>query len=250
MMEAMARKLRIDNLLVERGYFESRESAQRAVMAGEVKVGENVVAKSSQLVDPDASIAIAEAQRYVGRGGQKLEGALDHFAIDVRNKVALDIGASTGGFTDCLLQRGARKVYAVDVGHGQLAWKIRNDPRVFVREKVNARSLSRTQIPELVDLCVIDVSFISLTLILPSAFDLLTPDGVILALIKPQFELERKDVARGGIVRDPALHEKARQKIVKFAENAGCLVIGLVPSQITGADGNQEFFICLRKQSD
>jgi 23S rRNA (cytidine1920-2'-O)/16S rRNA (cytidine1409-2'-O)-methyltransferase len=250
MIETMARKLRIDNLLVERGYFESRESAQRAVMAGEVKVGENVAAKASQLVDLDAPIAIAESQRYVGRGGHKLEGALDHFHIDVRDKVALDIGASTGGFTDCLLQRGARKVYAVDVGHGQLAWKIRNDPRVVVLEKVNARSLSRPQIPELVDLCVIDVSFISLTLILPNAFRLITPDGVILALIKPQFELQRKDVGRGGIVRDVALHKKAQQKIARFAETVGHRVIGLVPSTITGADGNQEFFICLRKQSD
>src|SRR3984893_17575110 len=245
----MAKRTRIDNLLVERGYFESRESAQRAVMAGEVKVGENVVAKSSQLVDPDASIAIAEAQRYVGRGGQKLEGALDHFAIDVRNKVALDIGASTGGFTDCLLQRGAKKVYAVDVGHGQLAWKIRNDPRVIVMEKLNARFLSREHIPEFVDLCVIDVSFISLTLILPNAFQLITPNGMILALVKPQFELQRKDVGRGGIVRDPVLHEKAQRKIIKFVEASRNRVDGLVPSPIAGADGNQEFFICLRKQS-
>jgi 23S rRNA (cytidine1920-2'-O)/16S rRNA (cytidine1409-2'-O)-methyltransferase len=245
----VTKKLRIDNLLVERGLFESRESAQRALMAGEVKVGENVATKASQMVAPDASITVAEAPRYVGRGGQKLEGALDSFAVDVQNKVTLDIGASTGGFTDCLLQRGAAKVYAVDVGHGQLAWKIRNDPRVIVLEKVNARSLSRKEIPEAVDLCVIDVSFISLTLILPPAFDLLTPDGAIVALIKPQFELERKDVGRGGIVRDAALHEKAQQKIVRFAEAAGHQVVGVVPSTITGADGNQEFFICLRKRS-
>lgn len=233
--------------MVERGFFESRESAQRAIMAGEIRIGENVAVKASQPVDPEAPIAIAESQRYVGRGGQKLEGALDYFHIDVRERVALDIGASTGGFTDCLLQRGARKVYAVDVGHGQLAWKIRNHPRVVVLEKVNARALSRVEIPELVELCVIDVSFISLTLILPNAFRLLTPDGVILALIKPQFELQRKDVGRGGIVREPALHEKAQEKIVRFAETAGHRVIGLVPSTITGADGNQEFFICLRK---
>lgn len=250
MIEAMAKKLRIDNLLVERGFFESRESAQRSVMAGEVKVGENVAAKPSQLVDPDAPITIAEAQRYVGRGGQKLEGALDFFHVDVSNKVALDIGASTGGFTDCLLQRGAAKVYAVDVGHGQLAWKLRNDPRVVVLERLNARSLSREQIPELVDLCVIDVSFISLTLILPRAFDLITPEGLILALIKPQFELGREDVGRGGIVRDAALHEKAQQKIARFVEASGHRVVGVVPSTITGTDGNQEFFICLRKRSD
>jgi 23S rRNA (cytidine1920-2'-O)/16S rRNA (cytidine1409-2'-O)-methyltransferase len=245
----MPKKLRIDNLLVERGFFESREGAQRAVMAGEVKVGENVVAKASQMFDPDAPVTIAEAPRYVGRGGQKLEGALDHFQLEVKDKVALDIGSSTGGFTDCLLQRDAAKVYAVDVGHGQLSWKIRNDPRVIVLEKVNARALSREQIPELVDLCVIDVSFISLTLILPPALDLIAPSGAILALIKPQFELERKDVGRGGIMREAALHEKAQQKIVRFAEAAGHRVIELVPSTITGADGNQEFFICLRKRS-
>ena len=247
--EAMAKRIRIDNLLVERGFFESRESAKRSVMAGEVKVGEEIAAKSSQLVDLEALITVAETPRYVGRGGQKLEGALDFFQIDVDGKLALDIGASTGGFTDCLLQRGGKKIYAVDVGHGQMAWKIRNDPRVVVLEKINARSLSREQIPELVDLCVIDVSFISLTLILPPAFDLIAPEGAIMALIKPQFELKREDVGRGGIVRELALHEKAQQKIVRFAETAGHRVIGLVPSTITGTDGNQEFFICLRKQS-
>jgi 23S rRNA (cytidine1920-2'-O)/16S rRNA (cytidine1409-2'-O)-methyltransferase len=246
----MAKKLRIDNLLVERGLFESRERAQRSIMAGEVKIGDEIAAKPSQLVDLDAAVTVAEAQRYVGRGGQKLEGALDHFQIDVKDKVALDLGASTGGFTDCLLQRGAKKVYAVDVGHGQLAWKIRNDSRVVVLEKVNARTLSQEQIPGHIDLVVIDVSFISLTLILPSACDLLAPDGVIVALIKPQFELERQDVSRGGIVRDAALHEKAQQKIARFAEAAGHRVLGLVPSTITGADGNQEFFICLRKRLD
>jgi 23S rRNA (cytidine1920-2'-O)/16S rRNA (cytidine1409-2'-O)-methyltransferase len=245
-----AKKLRIDNLLVERGLFESRERAQRSIMAGEVKIGEEVAAKPSQLVDLDAAVTVAEPQRYVGRGGQKLEGALDHFHVEVKDNVALDIGASTGGFTDCLLQRGAKKVYAVDVGHGQLAWKIRNDSRVVVLEKVNARTLSQEQIPGHIDLVVIDVSFISLTLILPSAFDLLAPDGVIVALIKPQFELERQDVSRGGIVRDPALHEKAQQKIARSAEAAGHRVLGLVPSTITGADGNQEFFICLQKRSD
>jgi 23S rRNA (cytidine1920-2'-O)/16S rRNA (cytidine1409-2'-O)-methyltransferase len=149
-----------------------------------------------------------------------------------------------------LLQRGAAKLFAVDVGHGQLAWKLRNDPRVTVMEKVNARFLSREDIPEVADLCVIDVSFISLTLILPRAFELIAPEGMILALIKPQFELQRKDVGRGGIVRGPALHEKAQQKIVKFVEEANYHVVGLVPSTITGTDGNQEFFICIRKRSD
>ena len=246
----MTKKIRIDNLLVARGLFDSRESAQRAIMAGEVRAGGHVITKSSDLIAIDAEVLVAKRSRYVGRGALKLEGALDYFDIGVRDKVVMDIGASTGGFTDCLLQRGAVKVYAVDVGHGQLAWKIRNDPRVVVREKVNARFLSREHIPELVDLCVIDVSFISLSLILPRAFELITPDGVILALIKPQFELQRKDVGRGGIVRDPALHEKAQQKIVKFAEASNYCVAGLAPSIITGADGNQEFFICLRRRLD
>jgi 23S rRNA (cytidine1920-2'-O)/16S rRNA (cytidine1409-2'-O)-methyltransferase len=250
MTDLMAKKIRIDNFLVARGFFESRESAQRAIMAGEVRAGDHIITKSSDLVALDADVLVAQRPRYASRGALKLEGALDFFRIDVRDKVAIDIGASTGGFTDCLLQRGAAKVYAVDVGHGQLAWKIRNDPRVVVLEKLNARFLSREHIPELVDLCVIDVSFISLSLILPRAFELITPEGVILALIKPQFELQRKDVGGGGIVRDPALHEKAQQKIVKFAETANFCVVGLVPSTITGADGNQEFFICLRRRSD
>jgi 23S rRNA (cytidine1920-2'-O)/16S rRNA (cytidine1409-2'-O)-methyltransferase len=178
-----------------------------------------------------------------------LQGALRHFGISVAGLVALDIGASTGGFTDCLLQQGAKKVYAIDVGHGQLAWKIRNDPRVVVREKLNARFLAPADVPEPVDLCVIDVSFISLTLILPNAFESVTPNGMILALIKPQFELEARDVSRGGIVCDPALHEKAQEKIRRFVLDAGHEVIGMVPSEITGTDGNQEFFACIRKRS-
>jgi 23S rRNA (cytidine1920-2'-O)/16S rRNA (cytidine1409-2'-O)-methyltransferase len=247
--QTKTKRVRIDNLLVERGFFESRERAQRAIMAREVRVGDHVVSKSSELIEADAEISVVQQSPYASRGALKLTGALDFFDVDVRGKTALDIGASTGGFTDCLLQRGAAKVFAVDVGHGQLAWKIRNDPRVVVMEKLNARFLSRADIPTLVDLCVIDVSFISLTLILPNAFELITPNGVILALIKPQFELQREDVGRGGLVRDPALHEKAQQKIVNFAESAGHCVVGLVPSTITGAEGNQEFFICLQKRS-
>lgn len=246
----MKRKTRIDQVLVERGFFESRERAQRAIMAGEVRMGDHVVAKPAELINVDASISIAQPPQFASRGALKLAGALDSFGVEVRGKVALDIGASTGGFTDCLLQRGAAKVFAVDVGHGQLAWKLRNDPRVVVMEKINARFLSGEDFPQLVDLCVIDVSFISLTLILPRAFELITPAGVILALIKPQFELQRRDVGRGGIVREPALHKKAQQKIVKFVEEANYHVVGLVPSTITGIDGNQEFFICIRKQSD
>jgi 23S rRNA (cytidine1920-2'-O)/16S rRNA (cytidine1409-2'-O)-methyltransferase len=243
----MPKKLRLDQLLVAQGLFSSREQAQRAVMAGEIKIGTRIAVKPSQLLAADTAIAVKPTRKYVGRGALKLEKALDHFKIDMQGKVALDIGASTGGFTDCLLQRGTEKVYAVDVGHGQLDWKIRSDPRVIALEKMNARFLSRAHIPELVDLGVIDVSFISLTLILPNAFELITPSGVVLALIKPQFELERADVGRGGIVRDPELHQKAQDKIVQFVTRLGHTVSGIVPSAITGADGNQEFFACMRK---
>ena len=246
---AKPKKSRLDLILVDRGFFPSREQAQRAIMAGDVRVGENVVDKASVKVAADAALVVDEPARFVGRGGLKLEGALRHFRISVEGMTALDIGASTGGFTDCLLQQGAKKVYAIDVGHGQLAWKIRNDPRVVVREKLNARFLTRADVPEPVDLCVIDVSFISLTLILPNALESVTPNGMILALIKPQFELEARDVGRGGIVRDPALHEKAQEKIRRFVVDAGHEIVGIVPSEITGTDGNQEFFACVRKRS-
>ncbi|MGH8100725.1 MAG: TlyA family RNA methyltransferase [Chthoniobacterales bacterium] len=245
----MAKKLRLDQCLVGRGFFPSREQARRAVMAGEVKIGTQIASKPAQLVDPGEEISVKAARKYVGRGALKLEGALDHFQIEIAGKIALDIGASTGGFTDCLLQRGAARVYAVDVGQGQLDWKLRNDPRVIVLEKVNARFLSRKRIPDPLDLCVIDASFISLTLILPNAFDLVIPNGVILALIKPQFELERGEVGRGGIVRKPELHQKAQDKIVAFVTRLGHSLIGVVPSVITGTDGNQEFFACIQKRS-
>src|SRR5437762_7868463 len=192
----MPKKLRLDQLLVGKGLFASREQARRAIMAGDIMVGTRTAAKPSELLEEETTITVKPTRKYVGRGALKLEAALDHFNIDVKRKAALDIGASTGGFTDCMLQRGAKKVYAVDVGYGQLDWKLRNDPRVIVLEKVNARSLSREHIPELIDLCVIDVSFISLTLILSNAFDLITPTGVILALIIPQFELQRSEVGK------------------------------------------------------
>ena len=248
-MSAKQRRSRLDVSLVDRGYFASRELAQRAIMAGEVRVGDAVIDKASAKVMNDAVISIREVAAFVGRGGQKLEGALRHFAIDPAGFTALDIGASTGGFTDCLLQHGAKKVYAIDVGHGQLAWKIRIDPRVVVREKLNARFLSSTDIPEPIDLAVIDVSFISLTLVLPNAFQLVTPNGMVLALIKPQFELRASDVGRGGIVREPELHTKAQAKIHDFVLAAGHDVAGIVSSEITGTDGNKEFFICVRTKS-
>jgi 23S rRNA (cytidine1920-2'-O)/16S rRNA (cytidine1409-2'-O)-methyltransferase len=243
------KKKRLDKILVDRALYASREQAQRAVMAGEVRIGEQVAQKPSVLIDPDTLIGTAASPRFVGRGGLKLEGALDFFEIDVRDQIAVDIGASTGGFTDCLLQRGASKVYAIDVGHGQLAWKIRNDPRVTVFEKTNARTISPSLIGEVASICVIDVSFISLTLILPNAFQLVRASGIVLALIKPQFELKRAEVGRGGIVRDLSLHEKAKRKIASFIEGEGNVVVGISPSSIAGTDGNQEFFICARKPS-
>jgi 23S rRNA (cytidine1920-2'-O)/16S rRNA (cytidine1409-2'-O)-methyltransferase len=245
----MPKKLRIDQLLVGRGLFASREKARRAILAGEVSVATRVVDKPSELLDEQIAIAVKPSRRYVGRGALKLESAIEHFDIDVYGKTALDIGASTGGFTDCLLQRGAEKVYAVDVGYGQLDWKLRNDSRVIVLEKINARFLTRDQIQERVDICVIDVSFISLTLILPNAVALLKPHGVILALIKPQFELQRSEVGKGGIVRDPRLHQKAQDKIVAFVRDLGEVVAGIAPAAVKGADGNQEFFACIRKRS-
>jgi 23S rRNA (cytidine1920-2'-O)/16S rRNA (cytidine1409-2'-O)-methyltransferase len=245
----MPKKSRLDQLLVGRGFFPSREQARRAILAGQVSVATRVANKPSELLDEQTAISVKPTRKYVGRGALKLESALEHFDIDLHGKTALDIGASTGGFTDCMLQRGVERVYAVDVGYGQLDWKLRNDPRVVVLEKINARFLTRDQVQELVDVCAVDVSFISLTLILPNAVALLRSDGVILALIKPQFELQRSEVGKGGIVRDPRLHQKAQDKIVAFVNDLGHVVAGIAPAAIKGADGNQEFFACIRKRS-
>lgn len=241
-------KQRLDLLLVSRGLAETREKARRAIMAGEIRVGEQVVDKPGFKVAEDAAVECKSASKYVGRGGFKLEAALDAFGVDPAGQTCLDIGASTGGFTDCLLQRGAAKVFAVDVGHGQLHWKIRSDARVIVHEKVNARFLSRQEVPDPIEACVIDVSFISLTLILPAAFELLSAGGVILALIKPQFELNREDVGKGGIVRDPELHARAVSKIERFTtETLGKRWGGVIDSPILGTEGNKEFLACLRR---
>ena len=245
----MPKKSRLDHLLVGRGFFPSREKACRAILAGEVSVGTRVIDKPSELFAEQTTITVKPARKYVGRGALKLESALDHFQVNLRGKTALDIGASTGGFTDCMLQRGAEKIYAVDVGYGQLDWKLRNNSRVIVLEKLNARFLTAEHVPELVDICVIDVSFISLTLILPNAVAMLKQDGIVLALIKPQFELQRPEVGKGGIVRDPRLHQKAQGKIVAFVNHLGDVVAGIAPAAIKGADGNQEFFACIRKRS-
>jgi 23S rRNA (cytidine1920-2'-O)/16S rRNA (cytidine1409-2'-O)-methyltransferase len=236
------KKDRIDALLVARGLCESREQAKRLVLAGHVRSGDRIIDKASARLDADAPLEVREKPRFVGRGGFKLEAALDAFRIDPAGWVCFDVGASTGGFTDCLLQRGAVRVHAVDVGTNQLVWKLRADPRVVVREQFNARHMRPEDIGEKVRLAVMDVSFISLTKILPAVFDILEPDGWVVCLIKPQFELERGDISPGGIVRDPALHQRAVGKIRDFITAGHRRTwLGLIPSPITGTDGNQEF---------
>jgi 23S rRNA (cytidine1920-2'-O)/16S rRNA (cytidine1409-2'-O)-methyltransferase len=236
------KKDRIDTLLVARGLCDSREQAKRLVLAGEVRSGDRIIDKPATKMAEDAPLEIKQKQRYVGRGGLKLEGALDAFAIDPAGLVCIDVGASTGGFTDCLLQRGAIRVHAVDVGTNQLVWKLRNDPRVIVKEQFNARHMTPEDIGEKVRLAVTDLSFISLTKVLPAIFSVLENGGSVVCLIKPQFELRREDITRGGIVRDPVLHDRAVQKIREFVTTEfGCDWRAVIPSPITGMDGNQEF---------
>jgi 23S rRNA (cytidine1920-2'-O)/16S rRNA (cytidine1409-2'-O)-methyltransferase len=246
-MAGNSEKSRLDSLLVERGLCESRERAQRAIMAGRVYINGQRADKAGTKVAMDAAVEVKGSERYVGRGGLKLERALNAFRIDPAGKVCLDIGASTGGFTDCLLQRGAVRVHALDVGRGQLHWKLRQDPRVLVQEGINCRNLRPEDVGEQVALCVADVSFISLTLILPPAFELLLPEADMVVLIKPQFELAREDVGKGGIVSDPRLHERAVAKIRAFVEDSPrrrwC---GVIESPIRGTSGNIEFLAHLR----
>ncbi|HEY8991167.1 MAG TPA: TlyA family RNA methyltransferase [Luteolibacter sp.] len=234
-------KERADALLVARGLADTREQAKRLILAGEVRTGDRTVDKPSTKLPLDAPLEVREKLKYVGRGGLKIEGALDAFGIDPAGWVCLDVGASTGGFTDCLLQRGAAKVHAIDVGTNQLVWKLRSDPRVVAREKFNARYLTEADLGERVRLAVMDLSFISLTKVLPAVFSVLEEGGMVVPLIKPQFELERDDISKGGIVRDPALHERAVEKIRKFVEESGREWRGVIESPITGTDGNKEF---------
>ncbi len=237
-------KIRLDRLLVDRGLVESRERGHAMIIAGQVLVNDQKVEKAGALVPEDAGIRIiGEQLPYVSRGGLKLEAALKEFTIDVGGKTAVDVGASTGGFTDCLLQRGAKKVYAVDVGYGQLAWKLRQDPRVVVIERVNIRELAPTLIPEPVDIVVIDVSFISLEKVSPSILPFLAKTGELVALIKPQFEVGREQVGKGGIVRDEAARNAAKERIVEFLLRLGFEVKGVITSPIKGQDGNVEYLI-------
>jgi 23S rRNA (cytidine1920-2'-O)/16S rRNA (cytidine1409-2'-O)-methyltransferase len=238
-------KTRLDRLLVERGLAESREKAQALIMAGEVLLDGQKASKPGQPVGDAAAIEVLARPPYVSRGGRKLAGALEQFAIAVAGKVCLDIGSSTGGFTDALLQAGARRVHAVDVGAGQLAWSLRTDPRVAVHEGINARALQFADIGEAVDLLTCDVSFISVTLILPAAVPLLQPSGQMVILIKPQFEVGKGQVGKGGIVRDPQLHQAACDRVDGAVREFG-FETSIMESPILGAEGNKEFLLYAR----
>lgn len=245
-MKASARqsgdKLRLDQLLVDRGLAESRQKAQALILAGSVLVNKQKQEKPGHAVPATAEIEILGNLPFVSRGGFKLDAALTHFGIDVTGKVAIDIGASTGGFTDCLLQRGAARVYAVDVGVTQLDWRLRTDPRVVIKDHTNARHLTAADLPELCDIAVCDVSFISVTHIAPALPALLHPQGEMVILVKPQFEVGRADVGKGGIVRDPDLHRAACDKVRNAFEVLGYKT-ELMDSPITGAEGNKEFLL-------
>lgn len=247
----MSSKLRLDKLMVERGLAPSREKAQALIMAGQVVVGDHAAQKAGQQVAPEVEIRIkGELLPYVSRGGLKLEKGLDQFSIDPSGRTAIDVGASTGGFTDCLLQRGAARVYAVDVGYGQLAWKLREDPRVVVLEKTNIRHLQPEQLDPLPDLAVIDASFISLNLVLPPTLALLQQPAEVVALVKPQFEVGKGAVGKGGIVRDPKLHDEVLSNMERLAAELGTELLGICDSPISGADGNREFLMGLRRGAD
>jgi 23S rRNA (cytidine1920-2'-O)/16S rRNA (cytidine1409-2'-O)-methyltransferase len=235
----MTKKRRLDVLLVERGLADSRNQAQRLIMSGQVRLGDRVLDKPGLRVPVSAEIAVREKLPFVSRGGVKLQAALEAFAVPLAGIVAADVGASTGGFTDCLLQHGVARVYAVDVGHGQLAWKLRTDARVIVMERTNVRYL--TALPEPVDLATIDVSFISLRLVLPVVMGWLKPCGQIIALIKPQFEAERRQVGKRGVVRDKAVRRQALRSVLGWATDHGLYLQGLIRSPITGPAGNVEF---------
>jgi 23S rRNA (cytidine1920-2'-O)/16S rRNA (cytidine1409-2'-O)-methyltransferase len=240
-------RVRLDALLVERALASSRERARALILAGQVKVNGAVAQKAGQSVPSDATVALVQPDHpYVGRGGVKLAHALEQFGIAVEGREALDVGASTGGFTDVLLRAGAARVVALDVGHGQIAWTLRTDPRVVVLEGVNARALTRDRLPAQVDLIVIDVSFISLRHILPALPPLLTAAGDVVALVKPQFEAGRHEVGKGGIITDAAVQQRVVAEVIAAASEVGLTHLATTESPITGSSGNREFFIHLR----
>lgn len=237
-------KLRLDQLLYKKGITDSRQKARALILEGKVIVNGQKIEKPGTLVDETAEITLCgETLPYVSRGGLKLEAVLKEFSIDVKNKVAMDIGAGTGGFTDCLLQHGAKKIYAVDVGYGQLAWKLRTDPRVIPIERTNIRYMPKEKIPEEIDIATVDVSFISLKLVIPKVLEFLKPRGEIIALIKPQFEVGKGEVDRGGVIKDPEKRKKVVQEIRSFFESLDLKVIGIIQSPIPGQKGNIEYLI-------
>jgi 23S rRNA (cytidine1920-2'-O)/16S rRNA (cytidine1409-2'-O)-methyltransferase len=241
-------KVRLDRVLVEKGLAPSQEKARALIYAGMVRVDQLPAMKPGKAIDPGLPLEVKQAEHpYVGRGGVKLEKALDDFRIEIRDKTALDIGASTGGFTHCLLLRGIKKVHAIDVGYGQLAWEIRQDPRVKVMERKNARFLTLSDIGEQVDLMVVDTSFISLTLVIPPLTPILKDEGEIVALIKPQFEVGKGKVGNGGVVRNEEDQKTVLENLALFFQKIGLSVIGSIESPIQGAKGNREFFIHLKK---
>lgn len=243
-------KERLDRLLARRGLFASREQARRAIMAGRVRVAGRPVDKPGTAVAVEAELEVSgPPRRYVSRGGEKLAHALDHFAVEPRGRVCLDVGASTGGFTDCLLQRGARRVYAVDVGRGQLDQGLRQHPRVVVMEGVNARYLAPEALPEPVELATVDVSFISLAKLVPALHPLLVPGGLLMPLIKPQFEAGRREVGKGGVVRDEAVRSRVIREVAAALAAIGFELKGIVDSPVRGAKGNREAFACLERPS-
>lgn len=244
-------KERIDVLLVEKGFFESREKAKASIMAGVVYVDEQKIDKAGEEVSADAKIEVrGNVCPYVSRGGLKLEKAINSFGVNLKDKVCMDIGASTGGFTDCMLQNGAKKVFSVDVGYGQFAWKLRQDERVVCMERTNIRYVTEEQIGEKLDFASIDVSFISLTKVLPVAFNLLKDEGEVVALIKPQFEAGREQVGKKGVVRDSKVHKEVIEKVIGFSRNIGFGVKNLSFSPIKGPEGNIEFLLYLGKNGD
>ncbi|WP_071142727.1 TlyA family RNA methyltransferase [Acidaminococcus timonensis] len=245
------KKERLDVFLTEQGLFESRSKAQAVIMAGEVLVNDQKIDKPGTMVKPDAKITLlGKKMPFVSRGGYKLDKSLKVFPISLEGKVVADLGASTGGFTDCALQHGAVKVYAVDVGYGQLAWKLRQDPRVVNMERTNVRFLEADSLGELVDAITIDVAFISLDKVLPSAYKILKPDGFVIALIKPQFEAGREKVGKKGVVRDPAVHLEVIENVVNMARELGFVPLGLDFSPIRGPEGNIEYLFYMGKQGE
>ena len=244
----MKRCERLDRLLVDKGFVQSWERAKTIIMAGMVMVGDRVVDKAGTLVERDSHIRFKGRDHpYVSRGGLKLEEALRGFQVDPRDKVAMDIGAATGGFTDCLLQKGAKRVYAVDVGYGQLAWRLRHDPRVVNLERRNIRYLRPQEVGQRMDLVVIDTSFISVEKFLPNVLPMVRDGGEIVALLKPQFEVGKGEVGKGGVVRDKGKHQQVLDRISRFSESTGLKVKGILESPLLGPKGNREFFICLEK---